>query len=130
MDQSIKDYKRQVSGQTKMAGVRDGSLKPLEYRDFDGSKIDTPASNPVTAFELQNLHEFIGNTYINAANAKSSLRASLSNPALKDSQKRTVKIMLHQINKILDIIAGPNDSNTPNDSISLRKLLDKITISG
>lgn len=130
MDQSIKDYKRQVSGQTKMAGVRDGSLKPLEYRDFDGNKVDTPASNPVTVFQLQNLHELIGNTYINAVEAKVSLRDSLSNPALQESQKRTVKMMLHQLNKILDIIAGPNDASASSDSINLRKLLDKITISG
>jgi hypothetical protein len=126
MDQSIKNSNRQVSGQTqtKMAGVRDGSLKPLQYSDFDGKLVDQPASNPVTAFELQNLHELIGNTYINAANAKNSLRMSLGNPALKDSQKRTVKIMIHQLDKILGIIAEPNNS------INMRELLDKITISG
>ena len=51
MDQSIKDYSRQVSGQTKMASVRDGSLKPLEYSDFDGRKMDAQPSNPVTVFD-------------------------------------------------------------------------------
>lgn len=128
MDQSIKDYSRQVSGQTKMTGVRDGSLKPLEYSDFDGKKMDAQASNPVTVFELQLLHELIGNTYINAAEAKKSLLMSLNNPALKESQKRSVKIMIHQLNKILDIIAAP--PNSDNNNISMRKLLDKITISG
>lgn len=128
MDQSIKDYNRQVSGQTKMAGVRDGSLKPLEYSDFDGNKMEMPASNPVTAFELQLLHELIGNTYVNAAEAKKSLLMSLNNPALKESQKRTVKIMIHQLNKILDIIAAP--PNQEDNKISMRRLLDKITISG
>lgn len=128
MDQSIKDYSRQVSGQTKMASVRDGSLKPLEYSDFDGRKMDMPASNPTTAFELQLLHELIGNTYINAAEAKKSLLMSLNSPALKDPQKRAIKIMVHQLNKILDIIAAP--PNNENNKISMRQLLDKITISG
>jgi hypothetical protein len=128
MDQSIKDYSRQVSGQTKMASVRDGSLKPLEYSDFDGRKMDAQPSNPVTVFELQLLHELIGNTYINAAEAKKSLLMSLNNPSLKDPQKRAVKIMIHQLNKILDIIAAP--PNSDDNKISMRKLLDKITISG
>ena len=124
MDSSIKDYNRQVSGQTKMAGVRDGSLKPLQYSDFDGQRMEDQPSIPVTAFELQRLHEFIGNVYVNAAQTKASLQASLNNPALGSAQKRVAKIMIQQIDKILGVIADPENA------MSLRKLLDKITISG
>lgn len=126
MDPSIKNYNRQVSGQVKMGSVNDGSLKPLEMRDFDGKALETQPSLPVTAYEMNLLHELIGNTFINATNAKGALRQSLNNPVVNknESLKRVVKIMIHQLDKILDIVADPENN------ISLRRLLDKITISG